>query len=130
MGAQSPEVPTIYPQATKISNREPEWVPKTYDSEANFRWTSNKISYSFRTFEMKTLNIWSSAEAKKIIPPIKDKQTSTCLEIHFCYFHCSVVEVSYLKMVSNEFNSLQNTFAIKIMTFPSALEMLGHYYMK
>ena len=43
MSAQSPEVPTIYPQATKISNREAEQAPKTYDSEANFQWTSNKF---------------------------------------------------------------------------------------
>ena len=28
---------TIYPRATKISNREPERAPKTYNSEANFR---------------------------------------------------------------------------------------------
>ena len=26
---------TIYPQTTKISNTEPEQVPKTYDSQAN-----------------------------------------------------------------------------------------------
>ena len=32
-----PEAPTIYPRATKISNREPKWAPKTYDSLANFR---------------------------------------------------------------------------------------------
>ena len=51
MSAQSPEVPTIYPQATKISNREPKQAPKTYDSEANFQWTSNKISCSFRTLK-------------------------------------------------------------------------------
>ena len=33
-------------------------------------------------------------------------------------------------MVLNEFNSLRKTFAIKIMTFPSVLEMLGRYCMK
>ena len=43
MGAQSPEAPTIYPQATKIWNREPGGVPKTYDSQAKFWWTNNKI---------------------------------------------------------------------------------------
>ena len=58
------------------------------------------------------------------------EQTRTCLEIRFCYFHCSAVEVSSLKTVSNEFNSLRKTFAIKIMTFPSVLEMLGRYCMK
>ena len=26
-GARSPEVPMIYPRATKISDREPEWAP-------------------------------------------------------------------------------------------------------
>ena len=36
MGAQSPEAPTIYPQATKISNKEPGGVPKAYDSQAKF----------------------------------------------------------------------------------------------
>ena len=65
MSAQSPEVPTIYPQATKISNREPEQAPKTYDSEANFEWTSNKISCSFRTLNAKMLNVWLSAVGKK-----------------------------------------------------------------
>ena len=43
MGAQSPEAPTIYPQATKISNKEPGGVPKAYDSQAKFWWTNNKI---------------------------------------------------------------------------------------
>ena len=66
-----------------------------------------------------------SRKQKKIFPPIKGK---ACLEISFCYFHCSAVEVSCLKMVSNEFNSLSKTFAIKIVTFPSTLEMLGYYY--
>ena len=56
---REPEAPTIYPQATKISNREPE--PKTYDSQAKFRWTNNKIPYSFCTFETKTESVWSSA---------------------------------------------------------------------
>ena len=72
----------------------------------------------------------SAVGKKKIIPQIKGKQTSTCLEIRFCYFHCSAVQVSSLKTVSNEFNSLQKTFAIKITTFPSVLEMLGRYRMK
>ena len=65
MSAQSPEVPTIYPQVTKISNREPEQAPKTYDSEANFQWTSNKISCSFRTLKAKTLSVCLSAVGKK-----------------------------------------------------------------
>ena len=59
MGARLPEAPTIYPGATKISNREPEQAPKTYmyDSQANFQWTNNKIPCSFRTFEMTKENI-------------------------------------------------------------------------
>ena len=92
-GAQKPEAPTIYPLATKISNREPEWVNKTYDSQAKFRWTNNKIPCSFCTFETKTENVWSSDIAKKIFPPIKGKQTSTCLEIRFCDFPCSEVPI-------------------------------------
>ena len=40
-------------RVTKISNKEPEWVPKTYDSRANFWWTNNKIPCSFCTFETK-----------------------------------------------------------------------------
>ena len=34
-GAWSPEA-LIYPQMTKISNREPQQMPKTYDFQANF----------------------------------------------------------------------------------------------
>ena len=67
---------------------------------------------------------------KKIFPPTKGKQTSTCLEIRFCDFRCSAVEVSRLNMASNEFDSLRKTFDIKIMTFPPALETLGRYCMK
>ena len=43
MDAPSQEAPTIYPRETKISNSEPKRVPKTYDSEANFKWTNNKF---------------------------------------------------------------------------------------
>ena len=57
------------------------------------------------------------------------KQTCTCLEIQFCDFHCSALEVSRLKMALIEFNSLRKTFDIKIMTFSPVLEMLGHFCM-
>ena len=68
---------TIYPWATKISNREPKQVPKTYDSQANFQWTNNKIPCSFRTFETtKEHIVWSSAIGKNILPLIKGKQTA------------------------------------------------------
>ena len=60
---------------------------------------------------------------------MKGKQTALCLKIHFCDFRCRAVEVSRLKMASNEFNSLRKTDN-KIMTFPSALETLGRYCMK
>ena len=58
--AQSPEAPTIYHCATKISNREPYRVPKTYDSQANFQWTNKKIPCSFYTLKRwrKTFNRW------------------------------------------------------------------------
>ena len=68
--------------------------------------------------------------AKKKAPPIKGKQTAQSLEIHFCDFCCRAVEVSHLKMASNEFNSLRKTSDNKIMTFPSALETVGCYCMK
>ena len=43
---------TIYPLATKLSNREPEWAPKTYDSQANFQWIiNNKIPCSVCTLK-------------------------------------------------------------------------------
>ena len=35
MGVRVPEVPTICPRATKISNKEPKQAPKTFDSQAN-----------------------------------------------------------------------------------------------
>ena len=43
MGTWAPEAPTIYPRATKISNREPKRVPKTYDSQANFSKQTTKF---------------------------------------------------------------------------------------
>ena len=46
-GARASEASTIYPQATKILNREPERVPKNYDSHTNFKRTNNKIPCSF-----------------------------------------------------------------------------------
>ena len=35
MDVQLPEAPTIYPWATKISNKKPEQALKTYDSQKN-----------------------------------------------------------------------------------------------
>ena len=92
----APEALTISQRAPKVSNKEPERVPKTYDSQDNFLWTNDKIPCSFCTFEMKTENVWLSAVGETIFPPIKGKQTSTCLEIRFCIFRCSAVEVSAL----------------------------------
>ena len=84
-----------------------------------------KIRYSFCAFETKTENIWSSTVDKKYFcEKLKGKQTSTCLEICFGDFRCSAVEVSHLKMASNELNSLRKTFSINIMTFSLALETL------
>ena len=92
----APEALTISPRAPKVSNKEPERVPKTYDSQDNFLWTNDKIPWSFCAFEMKTENVWLSAVGEKIFPPIKGKQTSACLEIRFCNFRCNAVEVSAL----------------------------------
>ena len=77
-------------------------MPKTYDSQANFQGTNNKIPCSFGTFKMKT----SSAIGKIVFLSTKGKQTSTCLE-SFCDFPCTAVEVSHLKTPLNEFNSLR-----------------------
>ena len=52
-GARSPEAPTICPRATKISNKEPPWAPKNYDSYANFQRTNNKIPCLLYTCEIK-----------------------------------------------------------------------------
>ena len=60
-GARLSEAPTIYPQVTKISNREPERVAETYDFQANCLWINGKIC----TFETKTENVWSSAVVKE-----------------------------------------------------------------
>ena len=55
-----------------------------------------------------------TAIGKNIFPPIKGEHTALCLEICFCDFHCRAVEVSRLKMASNEFNSLrEKTWIIK-----------------
>ena len=76
--------------------------------------------------EMTTENVWSSAKGKKILPTIKGKCAALCLEIRFCDFCCRVVEVSRLKMASNEYNSLWKNFDNKIMAFPSTFKTLGH----
>ena len=91
----APEALTISPRpgAPKISNKEPERAPKTYDSQDNFLWTNDKIPCSFCTFETKTENVWLSAVGEKLFPPIKGKQTSACLEIRFWDFRWSAVEV-------------------------------------
>ena len=57
MGTWLPEAHTISPQVTKISNREPEQVPKTYDFQANFWWMNNQIPCSFCIFEKKMENV-------------------------------------------------------------------------
>ena len=134
MGARAPEVPyklfTLGQpkfQTGSLNCR----APKTYDSQANFQWTNNKIPCSFCTLKRQRKTFaWSSAICKKVFPPIKGKHTAACLEIRLCEFHCKAVEVSRLKMALNEFNSLWKTFDNKIMTFRSALETLGRYCMK
>ena len=83
--ARSPGLPTICQRATKLLNKEPTWALETHDSygnsfHANFQWTNNKIPTSFCAFETKMQNVWSLTLGKKV-PLIKNKQTSTCLEI-------------------------------------------------
>ena len=65
MDAPSQEAPTIYPRETKISNSEPKRVPKTYDSEANFKWTNNKFPAHSALLKWKRLKVWTSAVGKK-----------------------------------------------------------------
>ena len=50
---------------------------------------------------------------QKILPTLKSKQTSTCLEIHFCNFRCRAVQVSQLKMTSNELLVLEKPLVLK-----------------
>ena len=95
----------------------PNRAPKTYDSQANFQWTNNKIPCSFCTLKWQRKTFaWSSAICKKVFLLIEGKHTAACREIHLCEFHCRAVEVSRLKMALNEFNSLWKTFDNKIMT--------------
>ena len=61
------------------------------------------------------------------IRPIKGKKTSTCLEIHFCDFRCSAVEVPCLKWHRMNLIGLCKTFSIKVMTFTPVLETFGCY---
>ena len=81
-------------------------------------------------------NVWSLAIGKKSISADK-RQTNKHLSWYLLLWLplCSgslsgSVEVSRLKMVSNEFNSLWKTFDIKIMSFFPVLKMLGRYCMK
>ena len=89
------------PLGTKISNKEPERTPKTYDSQANFMVNEWQNSLLFA--------LWNE----------NVKQD----------FRCSAVEVTCLKMASNKFKSLRKTFGVKIMSFSPVLEMLSHYWM-
>ena len=129
-GARTPEAPTIYSRATKISNRERERAPKTYDSQANFQWTNNKIPAAHSALWNDKLKRLIVGHRQRISPLINGKHTALCLEICFCDFSCRAVEVCCLKLVSNEFNGLLKYFDNEIMTFPSALEMVGCYCMK
>ena len=129
-GARTPEAPTIYSRATKISNRERERAPKTYDSQANFQWTNNKIPAAHSALWNDKLKRLIVGHRQRISPLINGKHTALCLEICFCDFPCRVVKVPHLKMASNEFNNLRKNFNNKIMTFPSGLEMSGRYCMK
>ena len=91
MGAWAPEVSTICPRATKILNKEPKQAPKTLI----LRPTSSRTTLnSLVILHFGNKNV----VGKKIFPPIKGKQTSTCLEICSCGSRCSAVEVSCLKM--------------------------------
>lgn len=86
------------PLGIKISNKEPEWVPKTYDSQAHFpvnEWQNSLLIMHF----------WNKTVKRD--------------------FRCSAVKVSCLKMTSNEFKSLRKTFGIKIMSFSPVLETLS-----
>ena len=59
-GCRSPEAPTIYPQATKISNREPKWVPLNLILRLTYFRTNNKIPCSFCSFRVvKTAGFWN-----------------------------------------------------------------------
>ena len=95
-GTRSPEAPMICPQMTKISNKEPTWAPKTYDSFAKFQSTNNKIPCSFCTYcETKNVKRSVVSQGKKY-----KKVNKQALVLKFAsvtsasaVFHCSTVEV-------------------------------------
>ena len=113
------------PSGDQNSNKEPEWVPKTFDSQAKFQWTNNKIPCSFCTLKHQWKTFDHQPYAKKYFWRYKVNA-----QHYFCDFSWRAVEVSGLKMVLKEFNSLWKNFDNKIMTFPSVLKRLGHYCMK
>ena len=81
MGTWLTETRMISPQVTKISNREPEQVPKTYDFQANLWWMNNKIPCSFCIFGKKKRKMlvisskpkeyfcWEKVNKKRTPPP-------------------------------------------------------------
>ena len=128
-GAWAPGAPSIYPRATKISNRESNgrlklMILKRPSSEKTAKFP---VHFALWNDNVKRLIV---GHRQKNISAYKGIHTALCLEIRFCDFHCRAVEVPRQKMASNAFNSLRKNFDNKIMTFPSALETLGPYYMK
>ena len=93
-GAWASEASTIYPQATKILNREPERVPKNYDYHINFK-SQNKQQNSLFILHFETTRKRLTVGHGEICPLIEGKHTALCLEICCCDFCCRAVEVSH-----------------------------------
>lgn len=62
----------ICPRVTKFQARSPAWVPKTYDSYANFWWMNDKIPCLFCTCEMQG----GSKECEWVLPTSREVEST------------------------------------------------------
>ena len=92
--------------------REPEQAPKTYDSQANFRWTNSLLILHLWNENGKCLVVGCG---RKLFPWIKGKQTS------FTSMTSAAVQLKFLvwKWPGVNFdNSLEKTLVLKSWLFP------------
>ena len=122
-GAWAPGAPSIYPRATKISNRESNgrlklMILKRPSSEKTAKFP---VHFALWNDNVKRLIV---GHRQKNISAYKGIHTALCLEIRFCDFHCRAVEVPRQKMASNAFNSLRKNFDNKTFSARNVRSLL------
>ena len=139
MGARSPQAPMMSWWATITLNKEPTWVPKTYDSYGNslyayFQWRNARIPCSLCAFEMKTLNACLSTIGKKfplLIMKINkqiwnsNKSSFECLLTYLSLSINRLLELS-LRLLTFYFRSLKGSQKILLGSSLLGLQWMRH----